>query len=911
MSNTPVAPPAHLEATVREASLRLVHQQLPLALIGSMAAAFLVYIALDNDLNLRPPLTLWLLTLGISHGIALLSLGPIGRLRSPQWRRRAYLLIYATGGLIWGLLGLVMLSVGLSITQLLLVILALVATTGGVMISGLGLVTAYPAFLVPAMLPLVSIALALGGNFNILLTALLGVFSASTLLATLGLHRALQQLLHDRVGTSQRLEALLVSNRRLQREADDYRRLRKLLNEQETHHQTILETMDCGVYLLEGHRFIYANPAWERLCGYPLETLQTLSLGQLIHPDDRDQILLPTGNRLGGSPETDFLSCRLLRQDGTIQRIYLGARTLVFESRLVGLGTALSFDEPASSTRRRKPDSDLDAMAVLQALNLGIITTDTHGWVTFANPAAEKLHGWRQHTVQGRASGEVLKLLSPVDRQPLEDPVSRCLAADEEIILPGQCLLQPDDQDNETRVVVTASPLRDRYWRLVGSVVSLHGPLVNRTSIQLLTQQARLDPPTGLLNRSAFLERLGKALESAREGPIQHALCQLTLALPSENPQPPGEDAWDERLKHFSETLLEQPLAGETLARLDVDSIGLLIEDCPLDEARARAEALCQDARTLVWQGQEQALNLSAGLTPITEHSQLDSLLPAAELACQIARHQSPGGVHIHHPDDTLPDGDHGQTQWLPRLRAALADNQLRLHCQAVIPLAGNSRPLHGELRLGLADETEQLTAPTALLSAAERYRLMPRLDRWVVEQTLVLLRDNHPPLDRIQILAIPLSGQSLGDREFHGFLLQCLDRARVDHRRLCFELTETAMIGNLERAERLIHALRERGCSVALSDFGSGLSSFSYLKQLPVNYLKIDGGFFRNIRHDPQDRAIVDALNRLAHALGLETVAEFAADQETLALLKELGLDYARDSVIAEPIPHTPGTRE
>jgi len=304
------------------------------------------------------------------------------------------------------------------------------------------------------------------------------------------------------------------------------------------------------------------------------------------------------------------------------------------------------------------------------------------------------------------------------------------------------------------------------------------------------------------------------------------------------------------------------------------------------------------------WQGQSLNITASLGLAPIDATSRLDSLLSAAELACQIAKQQGRDRVHLHAADDPLLLQHHREMLWLPRLRAALAEDRLRLYCQAVIPLNPQHRHRHGELLLRLVDETDQLIGPAAFLPAAERYHLMPLLDRWVVEQALALLASQDPLLEDIRVFGVNLSGQSLGDGDFHEFLLERLDAATVDRHRLCFEITETAVIRNLDRAAQFIQRLRERGCSVALDDFGSGLSSFTYLKYLPVDYLKIDGLFVRNLMHDHVDQAIVDAINRLAHTLGLRTVAEFAGDEDTLALLGQLGLDYAQGFAIAGPVP-------
>lgn len=353
MSHSPAAAPPNTETVTREVSLSLLRQQLPLALTSSLVAAVLVFIALSNTPNLRPPLIFWLVSLGVSHGLGLILPRWITKLTDWQWQRRAYLSIYLGTGLLWGLLGLGLLSFGLDIAEILLIVLALLISCSGVLASGVALFSAYLLFLLPALLPLLGIALTLGGRFTMLLAGLLAVFIAVSVLTILGLYRSFRQLLRQEVADTLRLTELSSSQRRLQREVDDYRRVQDELQQQESLHRKLLDAMDCGVYLLEAERFVYANPAWEDFSGYNLEELQQLSLEQLIHPEDWGQLQTLDDN--DQKPALDAHQfCRMVRRDGATRLIQLSIRSFTVKQRPLTLGTALPLPQaPAAKAKPR------------------------------------------------------------------------------------------------------------------------------------------------------------------------------------------------------------------------------------------------------------------------------------------------------------------------------------------------------------------------------------------------------------------------------------------------------------------------------------------------------------------------------------------------------------------------------
>jgi EAL domain-containing protein (putative c-di-GMP-specific phosphodiesterase class I) len=344
---------------------------------------------------------------------------------------------------------------------------------------------------------------------------------------------------------------------------------------------------------------------------------------------------------------------------------------------------------------------------------------------------------------------------------------------------------------------------------------------------------------------------------------------------------------------------------ADTLARLGGDEFGVLLENCPLDKSRQIAEAMLEAVRgfRFAWDDKIFLVGASIGLVEIVgEDLSAARLLAAADTACYTAKDEGRNRIQVFNAADSETIRRSGEMNWVARINRAFDDNRFRLHWQAIEPLQQSTAgERHGEILLRMVDDDGILVPPASFLPAAERYNLMPRVDRWVVQQSLRWLVD-HP--QDSQCCAINLSGQSLSDEQLLEFVFEQLRHTAIDPGRICFEITETAAIANLAKAIRFIGALREKGCRFSLDDFGSGLSSFGYLKNLPVDFLKIDGSFVRNITHNPIDHAMVAAINNIGHTMGLATIAEFIENDDIKALLRAQGVDYGQGYGIARPVP-------
>jgi len=548
------------------------------------------------------------------------------------------------------------------------------------------------------------------------------------------------------------------------------------------------------------------------------------------------------------------------------------------------------------------------AQVTLESIGDAVITTDVNGRIDYLNPVAASLTGWSQDEARGRHLDEILRLVDESTDGAIDAVFQRCLSLDPRDRVCGETLVVHRDGDTRHAIEITASAIRDRAGAIAGSVLVFHDVTELRGLARQMSYQASHDALTGLINRREFDARLEAALAAVRQHGRHHALMYIDLDQFKIVNDSCGHLAGDELLKQLAELLQATIRDNDVLARLGGDEFGVLLQGCTLDNALPIAEKLLRIVHEFhfVWEGRSFDVGMSIGLVPLTAdlHDRAE-LLRAADAACYVAKDEGRNRIHVYLRDDQTIAQRHGEMQWLQRIKQALAEDEFELHYQPVVPIdAGGGLPSHCEVLLRMRDAGGRLIPPLTFLPAAERYQLMPQIDRWVVSKVLGTLSAGGSVLGDYDICAINLSGQSLGDEDFLDFVLLELAEAGLAPERLCFEITETAAIANFQRASQFVTRLRAMGCRFALDDFGSGLSSFGYLKSLPVDYLKIDGRFVRDIVDDRTDRTMVEAVNRIGHVMGKQTIAEFVENDAILALLRELGVDYAQGYGIAMPQP-------
>lgn len=427
-----------------------------------------------------------------------------------------------------------------------------------------------------------------------------------------------------------------------------------------------------------------------------------------------------------------------------------------------------------------------------------------------------------------------------------------------------------------------------------------------RAMASQLTYQASHDELTGLINRREFENRIEMALISARSQNIKHAMCYLDLDQFKVVNDTCGHIAGDELLRQLSTLLKTVIRSGDTIARLGGDEFGILYLNCSVEKAKELAEkmrGIVNDFQ-FIWENKSFAIGVSIGLIDVDQHSNLHSLLSVADSACYVAKDEGRNRIHVFSEHDTVLAERKGQMQWVHRISRALEEGRFVVYCQQM--LSDNpAEAIHFELLIRMVDEENKIVPPLAFIPAAERYNLMIWVDRWMIRESFLNITQLlNQSTERNFLFAINVSAQSLCDDDFLPYVQDLLKETGLDPALICFEITETSAIVNLTRAKYFMSTLKDLGCHFSLDDFGSGLSSFSYLKNLKVDYLKIDGAFVRDIVKDPIDRAMVDAINSVGHVMGVKTIAEYVDSPEVLEMLREMKVDIYQGFEVAEPVP-------
>jgi diguanylate cyclase (GGDEF)-like protein/PAS domain S-box-containing protein len=544
------------------------------------------------------------------------------------------------------------------------------------------------------------------------------------------------------------------------------------------------------------------------------------------------------------------------------------------------------------------------AEVTLHALGEAVLTADASGNVVYLNPAAERLTGWRSSEAHGKPLHEIYSLQEETTSRPLSHPAFCGQIHGPVAGLQQHATLTNRNQD-QFIVNDLASPLCTKNGEVFGTVVISRDVTQERQMSQQLSWQASHDSLTGLLNRNEFEAILRLLIQDAKVSGKHHALMYMDLDQFKIVNDTCGHFAGDELLKQLAQLLLPKIRESDTLARLGGDEFGLILEGCQLKQASDIAQQLLDLVKDFrfVWNDKTFSIGMSIGLVAITSlNKDLVSTLSAADAACFIAKDKGRHRVWIHHTDDDDVVQHKGEMEWVSRLNDALDKDRFELYVQHVKPI---KRPLDGyyhEILLRLKQADGSLVSPMAFIPAAERYGLMTAIDRWVIRQAFQWLSQHKAVYKRSDIFAINISGQSLADPQFLPFCVNEYKRHSIVPAQVCLEITETAAIANWSHANQLFAALKDMGFKFALDDFGSGMSSFGYLKYLPLDYIKIDGSFVKDMVLDQVDKTFVEVINQIGHVMALKTIAEFVEDDQTVELLQKIGVDFAQGFSIHKP---------
>ncbi|MEM8805076.1 MAG: EAL domain-containing protein [Cyanobacteria bacterium P01_G01_bin.38] len=542
------------------------------------------------------------------------------------------------------------------------------------------------------------------------------------------------------------------------------------------------------------------------------------------------------------------------------------------------------------------------AQVTLHSIGDGVIRTDARGRIEYLNPAAEKLTGWPLLTAKGLKLATIFQIVDEATHTPLGSPIHQVLQAGHTVNV-SDCPLLLARDGQEYGINCSAAPIHSCDRQIIGVVIVFRDVTQSRQLAQKLSWQANHDALTGLVNRSRFEHDITEALRDLNF--LTHILCYLDLDQFKIVNDTCGHGAGDELLRQVSILLKKQVRTSDIVARLGGDEFGILLKDCSLLQAQVIADGLRGAVRSFrfVWEEKTFSIGVSIGLVALDDAEQsLVDVMSAADVACYAAKESGRNRVHIYQLNDAELAQKRNERQWSLRIKEALTQGRFCLYRQPI--QATQSRERHQEILLRMVDEQGSLILPGAFMPAAERYGLMPEIDRWVIQTFLACrpLRQNGQQGDQLHMLN--LSGPSMNDPDFWQWLEDELKQVPALGEQLCFEITETAAIANLNQAANFMHRLKQLGCQFALDDFGGGMSCFEFLKELPIDYLKIDGKFIDEIAHDPATYAIVEAINHVGHVMGLKTIAEFVNTPEIRQCLEKIGVDYVQGYTIAKPQP-------
>lgn len=710
--------------------------------------------------------------------------------------------------------------------------------------------------------------------------------------------------------------ALEQSNQKLHQEIEQRQVALQALQESESRFRNTFEQAAVGIaHVAPDGTLVRLNQRFADIVGYTKEELCNRTFQEITHPDDLEADLNYVKQTLAGEIPTYTMAKRYFRKDQTIVWVELTVALI-----RTGAGDPRYFISVIQDiTLQKKLETERDrilqelahekelAQVTLHSIGDAVITTDAKARVQYCNPIAESMIGCTSAEIQGQLIGEVVNLLEPETRQPIAHPVDAVLQRPTKPLTTEDMLLVSRD-GQEFAVSKSVSPIQDRQDHLIGTVTVFRDTTEARQLSQQLSWQATHDPLTELINRRQFEQELIQIFSSVRlDDRQEHVLCYLDLDQFKVVNDTSGHLAGDELLRQVAMLLKTRVRGSDCLARLGGDEFGILLKACPLSRGEIVADELraAIHAFRFVWQKRTFSIGVSIGLVAINHNIvDLPTAMSAADAACYAAKERGRNRVYVYQADDADVVRQRNEREWSVRIRHALEHNQFCLYQQQIVPVhpSEDETVTHCEILLRMLDDTGELIPPNAFIPAAERYDLMPQIDRWVLKKFL-----NHvthqPSSDSDSVIyTVNLSGASLADDSFLEFLRAQLRNCPSIAQRLCFEITETAAISNLTEAVDFINAIQKLGCQFSLDDFGSGMSSFGYLKALPVSYLKIDGKFVRQIHTDPTAEAIVESINSIGHVMGLKTIAEFVESEESLVCLRNIGVDYVQGYGVAEP---------
>ncbi len=647
------------------------------------------------------------------------------------------------------------------------------------------------------------------------------------------------------------------------------------------------------------------NNGAERIFGYSANEMIGQPITKLFpeHRQDEEKFLI---RKIKNNIPVKHYETERLNQAG--QQIQLSISISPIKNahgQIVGVSTIARDITQQKELEQKLAQEHQKLKVTMDSIADAVITTDTDGKVQYLNPIAESLTGWSLEEALGRPITKIFHVVNACTRKPVTNPVKYCLRENRVTGLAKNTLLIKRD-GSEIGVEDSVSPIRDDDGNTIGAVLVFRDVTQQRKMAEEIAYRASHDVLTGLVNRSEFENRLHHFIQDNRETDMHNALMFIDLDRFKIINDTCGHAAGDKALKDISQIMQTCIRGTDTLARIGGDEFAVILYKCNTQQAMKIAKSICQSIQEYRYYHADECLRLGAsiGLVMIDKHwTSTSSLMQAADSACYEAKSTGRNRVHLYYDDNDMAGSQRNETKWVSRIEKALEDKSFVLYCQRIMPLKHKGLE-HAEILIRMIDKDGSLIPPSAFFPAAERFHLASRIDRFVVAEVLEWMEINKDELSHIESISVNLSGQSLSDPTFHSYVFELIKSKDIDCSKLCFEITETAAITNIVDAKKFIAEINQYGVKFALDDFGSGVSSFGYLKNLDVDYLKIDGQFITDLLKNEIGQATVRCIAEVAKVTGKKTIAEWVDNKTVEDMLKRMGIDFTQGFLKHNPAP-------
>jgi diguanylate cyclase (GGDEF)-like protein/PAS domain S-box-containing protein len=897
---------------LEQQQIELVYTQSTAALVTALILAVFVTFGLWNVAD-HTQLLSWLGAQFVLTTVRFLLIYQYRHAREEQLASFRWAVLFFSGallsGVVWGCLGLLF-SFSWPVEYQTLVIMSLAGVLAGAISSYGAMLSVYVAFMAPAVLIPAQSMLIHNSSISHNMGLLLMLYAGALLVIAKNYNKSVIKSLQLREENTALLRETGDINVTLQAEVSNRHQIQQqLLRERQLFTKGPITVFRCTAE--PGWPIEYISETISQF-GYDSNRLieEKTCYARFVHANDVHRIAVSEPQLGKNGIHYVGVDYRIVCSNGDLRWVYSYSIPVKDDAGELTHYAGYILD----ITSRKQAEIELDqarerAQVTLHSIADAVITTDVNGQVEYLNPRAEQLTGWESGIARGLLLSRILSLFDEVSQAALDEPVNQCLR-DSEIIYSGSDVRLKRHDGECFSVQYSASPILFESGSALGVILVIHDVTEARQMQKKISYHTTHDALTGLINRKEFEGRLNFSIESALHADENHVLCYLDIDQLKIINDTCSHESGDALIREVTGLIHGCLRESDVLASLGGDEFAVLLKNCTLNSAVGRVESMLAVIRDLHFSRCNRVFDVTAsiGVAAIdSDTHNAPEVMIEADLACHAAKDAGGNRLHIYHQGDQDLARRHSEMQWVTRLTDAIKADRLILYCQDIVPVMPDKKAGHHfEVLVRMLDDSGGIIPPDRFLPAAERYNLITSLDRWVVSHSFAWYAGHrmNAGISGLDTIAINLSGASVSDAGILEYIKTEIKNHEIPAGVICFEITETAAVANIEAAAEFIHELKHLGCRFALDDFGSGLSSYTYLKNLPVDYLKIDGSFVRDMETDKIDCAMVSSIHQLATVIGIKTIAEFVENDAILDKLAEIGVDYAQGYGISKPMP-------